>query len=91
MKYLIRFLLLMLGVALTTLGLVYWQSRGFSLEGMLLFDNGWRPHPIHILALGISLIPPSLWEIFVLEAAAAKAARERAEGTLAPKEPLGDG
>ena len=88
MKYLIRFLLLMLGVALTTLGLVYWQSRGFSLEGMLLFDNGWRPHPIHILALGISLIPPSLWEIFVLEAAAAKAARDRAP---APQEPLADG
>ena len=60
--------------ALTTLGLVYWQSRGFSLDGLLLFDNGWRPHPIHILALGISLIPPSLWEIFVLEADAAKAA-----------------
>ena len=91
MKYLIRFLLLMLGVALTTLGLVYWQSRGFSLDGLLLFDNGWRPHPIHILALGISLIPPSLWEIFVLEADAAKAARERTDAALPPREPLGDG
>lgn len=69
MKYLIRFLLLMVGVALTTFGLVYWQSQAFSLDGLLLFDNGWKPHPVHILAIGISLVPPSLWEIFVLESA----------------------
>ncbi len=67
MRYFFRFLLLMLGVALTTLGLVDWHARSFDLAGVLLFDNGWRPHPIHVLVLGISMIPPAMWEIFTLE------------------------
>ena len=68
MKYLGRFLLLMIGVALSTLGLVYWQHRGFSFEGIWLYDNGYRPHPLHLLVLGIAMIPPAMWEIFLLDA-----------------------
>ncbi len=68
MKYLIRFVLLMVGVALTTLGLVYWQHQGFRLEGIWFFDNDYRPHPLHMMILGIAMIPPAMWEIFVLDA-----------------------
>jgi hypothetical protein len=67
MKYLSRFLLLMIGFALTTAGLMMWRATGFSFDGVLLFDNDYRPHPLHLLVLGISMIPPSLWEIFLLE------------------------
>lgn len=67
MKYLTRFLLLMIGFALTTAGLMMWRATGFSFDGMLFFDNGFRPHALHLLVLGISMIPPSLWEIFLLE------------------------
>ena len=65
-RYLLRFGLLCIGFALTTFGLMSWQSKGFTLDG-LWFDNGWQTHPLHLLVLGIALIPPTLWEIFVLE------------------------
>ena len=67
MKYLTRFLLLMIGFALTTAGLMMWRASGFSLEGIWFVDNGYRPHALHVLVLGLAMIPPSLWEIFVLE------------------------
>ena len=67
MKYLTRFLLLMMGFALTTAGLMMWRSIGFSFDGIFLFDNDYRPHALHLLVLGIAMIPPSLWEIFLLE------------------------
>ena len=67
MSYFIRFLLLMIGVALATLGLLYWQNQGFTFEGLLLYDNDWRPHPLHILVLGIAMVPPAMWEVFVLD------------------------
>jgi hypothetical protein len=67
MKYLTRFLLLMMGFALTTAGLMMWRSIGFSFDGIFLIDNDSRPHALHLLILGIAMIPPSLWEIFLLE------------------------
>lgn len=67
MRYLTRFLLLMVGFALTTAGLMMWRSVGFSFDGIWFVDNGYRPHGLHLLILGLAMIPPSLWEIFVLE------------------------
>lgn len=67
MKYLTRFLLLMIGFALTTTGLMMWRAIGFSFEGVWFVDNGYRPHALHVLVLGLAMIPPALWEIFVLE------------------------
>ena len=67
MKYLTRFLLLMIGFALTTAGLMMWRATGFSFDGIWLVDNDYRPHALHLLILGLAMIPPSLWEIFVLE------------------------
>ena len=67
MKYLTRFLLLLIGFALTTAGLMMWRSIGFSFDGIWFVDNDYRPHALHVLILGLAMIPPSLWEIFVLE------------------------
>ncbi|MCB1686477.1 MAG: hypothetical protein R3E82_07390 [Pseudomonadales bacterium] len=65
MKYLTRFLLLMAGFALTTAGLMMWRSANFSFEGVWLLSLS--PHPLHVLVLGLAMIPPALWEIFILE------------------------
>ena len=37
-----------------------WPFGGYEGEG---FDA----HPVYIIVLGMALIPPTLWEIFVLE------------------------
>jgi len=68
MKYLLRFLLLALGFALTTGGLMLWHAQGFSFDGVWFFDDGFRLHPLHLIVLGLAIIPPTLWEIFLLEA-----------------------
>ena len=47
MKYLVRFLLLTIGFALTTAGLMFWHARQFSFEGLWFFDNGFQLHPLH--------------------------------------------
>ena len=67
MRYLIRFLLLTIGFALTTAGLLSWQTIGFSLNGIWPFAGDMEAHPVHVLVLGLALIPPTVWEIFVLE------------------------
>ena len=67
MKYFTRFLLLMMGFALTTAGLMMWRSVGFNFEGVMFFDNDFQPHALHLLILGLAMIPPALWEIFILE------------------------
>ncbi len=67
MKYLGRFLLLMTGFALTTAGLMMWRVSGFSFDGIWLIDNNYRPHALHLLIIGLAMIPPALWEIFILE------------------------
>ena len=65
MKYLAGFLLLTAGSALTTAGLATWQHQAFAFSGLWSMSGG--PHPIFILVLGIAMIPPALWEIFLLE------------------------
>ncbi|MDA1076308.1 MAG: hypothetical protein O3A63_16335 [Proteobacteria bacterium] len=67
MKYFTRFLLLTIAFALTTSGLLFWYLRDFSFHGLMFFDNGYLPHPLHVLVLGLAMIPPALWEIFLLE------------------------
>ena len=67
MKYLTRFVLLTVGFALTTAGLMMWRAVGFSFEGVWGFDDGFRPHALHLLIVGLAMIPPALWEIFLLE------------------------
>ena len=66
-RYLLRCLLLTTAFALTTFGLMQWQSEGFDTAGMWPFTADWRVHPLHYVALGVVMIPLSLWEIFLLE------------------------
>jgi len=68
MKYLLRFLLLALGFALTTAGLMLWHGESFGFEGAWFFTEDFRLHPLHLLIVGLAIIPPTLWEIFLLEA-----------------------
>ncbi len=70
-RYLIRFMLLVVGFALTTYGLLAWQKIGFELASMWPFSatGGFTSHPIYVIVLGMALIPPTLWEIFLLEQA----------------------
>ncbi|MDP6374482.1 MAG: hypothetical protein QF921_00940 [Pseudomonadales bacterium] len=65
MKYLVRFLLLMFGFALATAGLLLWHAEDFALTDLWRFGNG--PHPLIMTVLGLAMIPPTLWEIFLLE------------------------
>ena len=67
MRYLTRFLLLSTGFALTTAGLMSWHATGFSFDGIWFFDNDYQPHALHVLIAGLAMIPPTLWEIFLLE------------------------
>ena len=67
MRYFLRFLLLTVGFALTTAGLMFWHAQDFSFHGIWLVDDGLRLHPLHLLIVGLAMIPPALWEIFLLE------------------------
>jgi hypothetical protein len=67
LRLFIRLMLLTFGFGLTTAGLLAWQDVGFSLERIWPFTGGLHYHPVHVLVLGMALIPPTLWEIFVLE------------------------
>ena len=75
MKYLVRFVLLTIGFALTTAGLMFWHAQNFSFEGLWFFSNDFKLHPLHLLILGLAMIPPSLWEIFILESKSINARR----------------
>ena len=66
-RFIIRFLLLTLGFALTTLGLLAWQQINFDLNSIWPISNTFEVHPVYAIVLGLALIPPTLWEIFVLE------------------------
>ena len=57
--------LLTVGFALTTAGLTLWHDLAFSFNGLWGFSGG--PHPLFLLMLGIAMIPPALWEVFLLE------------------------
>lgn len=67
MRYFLRFLLLALGFALTTAGLMFWHARGFTFHGVWPGGGELRLHPLHLLIIGLAMIPPSIWEIFLLE------------------------
>jgi len=67
MKYLLQFLLLTLGFALTTAGLMAWQDVGFRFDGLWSLAGDFGVHPVYLLVLGLAMIPPALWEIFLLE------------------------
>lgn len=59
-----HYLLLTAAAALATYGVIGWHDSGLSMTGLLLYDNGWRPHPLHLLVLGLGALPPAMWEIF---------------------------
>ncbi|MEM7001378.1 MAG: hypothetical protein AAF529_11365 [Pseudomonadota bacterium] len=67
LKYLTRFLLLTVGFALATFGLLNWQARGFELDTLWPLAEQISMHPAYAIVLGLALIPPTLWEIFMLE------------------------
>jgi hypothetical protein len=67
MRYFWRFMLLALGFALTTAGLMSWHTLDFSFAGIWSGIWALSLHPVHVLVVGLAMIPPSLWEIFVLE------------------------
>lgn len=66
MHLLIAYMLLIAAVASLTYGLIGWHASSFDMNGVWLYDNGWRPHPVHFVALGIGLAAPMLWDIFTL-------------------------
>ena len=75
-RYLIRFILLSLGFALTTYGLLAWQQIGFELNTFWPMAETLAVHPVHKMVLGLALIPPTLWEIFILAEESGKAASD---------------
>ena len=88
MRSLLRFVLLCVAASLTSFGLAYWQHIGFSMEGFWpaewpadwfaawFGDGDFRPHPLYILALGLAMIPTTIWEIFLLDANRVPAQRD---------------
>lgn len=67
LKFLLRYCLLAAAAALLSYGLVAWHDRGMAIDGLLLYDNDWRPHPMHLLVLGICLLPIAMWQVFALD------------------------
>ena len=85
MRYASRLVLLALGVCITTLGLLYWQHLGFDFEGIWFHDDhGFHLHPLHLVALGLAIVPPTIWEIFLLELAHRRLDRTRAAAAPGP-------
>ena len=66
-KYLVRFLLLTAAFALTTGGILGWESIQFDLAGIWPFADELSWHPVHAIIIGLALLPPTIWEIFLLE------------------------
>jgi hypothetical protein len=87
-RFIIRFLMLTLGFALTTLGLLGWQQSNFDLASIWPISDEFRAHPVYAMVLGLALIPPTLWEIFVLEHPAGPA--EKAAAPSQPGDAHGD-
>ena len=67
MKYFSRFLVLTVAFALTTVGLVAWHDLDFRLHGIWPLGGPPRLHPLHVMILGLAMIPPALWEVFLLD------------------------
>ena len=89
-RFLIRFLLLTSAVALLTYGLAAWQHEGFGLEGVWLFGDGGRLHPLHFVVVGIGMIPPVMWEIFGLDSTTSAQAPAASRADV-PAQTQGDG
>ena len=66
-RLLLRCMLLTTAFALTTFGLMQWQAASFDTGDVWPFARDWHLHPLHYIALGVVMIPLSLWEIFLLE------------------------
>ena len=81
-----RLFALTVGFALATYGAVDWHYRDLSMAGFWLVDNGWRPHPLHLLMLGLCAIPVALWQILAidLETQARQRAEDAANSDSAP-------
>ncbi len=70
MRYFLRFVLLAIAFALTTWGLLRWQVIDYSFANFFDWSSFPVVHPIFFVVFGISLIPPTIWDIFLLEKAA---------------------
>ena len=60
-------LALTVGFALAIYGAMDWHYRDLSMVGIWLYDNDWRPHPLHLLVLGLCTIPLALWQILAID------------------------
>jgi hypothetical protein len=67
LRYLVRYGLLVGAFALTSFGLMQWQSVSFDTHRVWPFADAMTLHPLHCLLIGLVMIPLSLWEIFLLE------------------------
>lgn len=65
MQQFIRHLLLTLGFTLLTLGILAWQTINFDLAELWSFTVTGSIHPIIPTALGLGIIPATLWEILL--------------------------
>ena len=68
LRYLTRFIMIAAGFGLTVFGTLSWHDLGFDLASAWPLAEQFGFHPVYPLTLGMALIPPSLWEVFVLEA-----------------------
>jgi hypothetical protein len=67
LRLIVRCILLALGFALTTFALLEWRGVGFAFDDIWPFAGPRALHPLHVLVLGVAMIPPALWEIFILD------------------------
>jgi len=65
MQQFIKHLILTLGFTLLTLGILAWQTINFDLSGLWSFTVTGSIHPIIPTALGLGIIPSTLWEILL--------------------------
>jgi len=49
------------------MGLLAWQQINFNLASIWPIADTFSVHPTYAIVLGLALIPPTLWEIFILE------------------------
>ena len=66
-RHLLRYLLLATAFALTTYGLIAWHEVDYAFDDVWPFAGPPGLHPVHLLALGVAMIPASLWEIFAID------------------------
>ncbi|MCR9277416.1 MAG: hypothetical protein NXH85_05535 [Pseudomonadaceae bacterium] len=83
-RYLLRFLLLIVATALITVGLLLWQSTGFTLQRLLELNHPWIIHPVVILTVGLAMLPVTLWELLLLQIATEQREDENNTATSEP-------